>query len=221
MPEPTKKNHLEARWPVILSVVIVLVMLIFLPERIRLLPNWVLYTAFLVQIVPLVAVPLSGGKPGWLRAERTITMTFGILAGIMNFVNLYKIIEEMLRESQDLTGLELLASGLGVWTGNVLAFSLLFWLIDRGGPHARSNDVTRMPDWLFPQEGAPREDIPRDWKPVYLDYLFLGYCTATAFSPTDALPITGRAKLLIMFESSVSLLTILVVLSRSINILGS
>ena len=76
------------------------------------------------------------------------------------------------------------------------------------------------PDWLFPQTGAP-EDAPPDWRPTVVDYLFLGFSTATAFSPTDALPLTSRAKMLMMLESTISLATIVIVASRAINILGN
>ena len=106
-----------------------------------------------------------------------------------------------------------------MWVTNVLVFSLLYWQIDRGGPEARANDAGTRPDWLFPQAGAP-EDAPPDWRPTFVDYLFLGFSTATAFSPTDALPLTSRAKMLMMLESTISLATIVVVASRAINILG-
>jgi hypothetical protein len=80
--------------------------------------------------------------------------------------------------------------------------------------------VTAKPDWIFPQESAP-EAARAGWRPTFVDYLFLGYCTATAFSPTNALPLTPRAKLLMMLESAVSLTTVVVVAARAINILGA
>jgi len=99
-------------------------------------------------------------------------------------------------------------------------FSLLYWQIDCGGPEARANNAGTKPDWLFPQEGAP-EDAPPDWRPTLVDYLFLGFSTATGFSTTDVIPVTSRAKMLMMLESTISLVTIVVVASRAINILGS
>jgi hypothetical protein len=116
--------------------------------------------------------------------------------------------------------LSLLASSIAVWVTNVTTFSLLYWEIDRGGPEARQNNAGTMPDWLFPQTGAPAEDVRPDWRPVFVDYLFLGYSTATAFSTTDVMPLTSRAKLLMMLESAISLATIVVVAARAINILG-
>jgi uncharacterized membrane protein len=77
------------------------------------------------------------------------------------------------------------------------------------------------PDWLFPQEGASTDNVPPGWSPVFVDYLFLSYSTATAFSTTDVMPLTSRAKMMMMLESTISLMTIVVVASRAINILGN
>jgi hypothetical protein len=101
---------------------------------------------------------------------------------------------------------------------NVLTFSLLYWQIDRGGPYARASKLPVKPDWLFPQASLP-EDVPPDWRPFFFDYLFLGYNMATAFSPTDVLPLTRRAKMLMMIESTISLLTIVLVAARAVNVL--
>ena len=100
---------------------------------------------------------------------------------------------------------------------NVLAFSLLYWQIDRGGPYGRALKLPVRPDWVFPQPEP--QDLPPDWRPLFLDYLYLGYNTATAFSPTDALPLTHRAKMMMVMESTISLLTSVIVLSRAINVL--
>ena len=77
--------------------------------------------------------------------------------------------------------------------------------------------MTIRPDWLFPQIAVP-DDAPPDWRPLFLDYLFLAYCTATAFSPTDVLPLTRRAKMLMMLESAISLLTIVIVAARAVSV---
>ena len=114
----------------------------------------------------------------------------------------------------------LLSSSVAIWVGNVLAFSLLYWQIDRGGPAARVSATSPRPDWVFPQPAAP-EDLPAGWRPLFLDYLFLAYNTATSFSPADVSPLTHRAKMLMMAESMISLLTTVIVLSRAINALPS
>ncbi len=97
---------------------------------------------------------------------------------------------------------------------------LLALLADRSGRPillVRVGQATK-PDWLFPQAAAPEVASP-DWQPLFLDYLFLGYNTATAFSPTDVLPLTRRAKMLMMLESAISLLTLVIVAARAVNVL--
>ena len=129
------------------------------------------------------------------------------------------LIWEMFDPSGELDGLELFTSSVAVWIIIILIFALVYWQSDRGGPEVRLTDRHPRPDWLFPQ--AELDNILPNWQPTFVDYLFLSYTTATAFSPTDVLPISARAKLLMMLLSALSLATILVVVSRAINIIGS
>ena len=171
-------------------------------------------------IVPMAAVMLSRAKERWLLIERTVTLIYCVVLGSAIVAGLALLIGEMVRRSGEISGVALLTSSVALWVLNVLTFSLLYWQIDRGGPETRANHASPRPDWLFPQEGAPR-DVPPDWRPTFVDYLFLGYSTATAFSTTDVMPLTSRAKMLMMLESTISLATIVAVMSRAINILGS
>ncbi len=155
-----------------------------------------------------------------VRVERTTTLVFSVLAEAVTITTLLYLVLKMLNRPADFSGRQLLTSSIAAWITNVLAFSLRYWRIDRGGPEARANDAGMKPDWLFPQTGVP-EEAPPDWRPTYVDYLFLSFSTATAFSPTDALPLTSRAKILMILESAVSLLTLVTVAARAINILGS
>ena len=211
---------IEPRWPVALAILAVLILLAALPGRVRLLPSWVPYAIAIGLLLPMAAVRLTGGKPRWLRIERMTTLLFVLLAEGITLTTLAYLIRGMLDRPGDVSGLQLLATSIAAWVTNVLAFSLAYWRIDRGGPEARANDAGARPDWLFPQTGAP-EEAPPGWRPTYVDYLFLGFSTATAFSPTDALPLTSRAKMLMMLESAVSLTTLVVVAARAINMLGS
>lgn len=212
--------RIESRWPVALTVLTVLFLLTILPGRIRVVPLWVSYVVGIGIIVPMAAITLTGAKARWLRVERASTLLLFVVAEGATLINLANLIALMVRRTGDIGGNQLLTSSVGLWVINVLVFSLLYWQIDRGGPEARANNASPRPDWLFPQEGA-REDVPPDWRPKFVDYLFLGYSTATAFSATDLLPLTSRAKMLMMLESAISLVTILVVASRAIGILGS
>ncbi len=217
----TESRYFEPRWPVVLTILAVILLLGALPGRVRLLPVWLSYVAGIALLIPIGAVGLTAAKPWWLRVERSVTLIFFVVLGGGTLANLGHLIAVMVNRSAEIGGLQLLASSIAVWITNVLLFSLLYWQIDRGGPEARVNDASTRPDWLFPQEGAPAKDVPQDWQPTFIDYLYLSYSTATAFSTTDAMPLTARAKLLMMLESAISLMTVVIVASRAINILGN
>jgi hypothetical protein len=213
---------LEPRWPVALAVLASAVLLGMLPNRIRIFPQGLSWILGLMAALPIVAVALDGArKPYWLRVERAAILVLFVVAAPAMVVNLANVVTVMVERPADISGIELLSSSIGVWITNVIIFALLYWQIDRGGPERRLDHAGTMPDWLFPQESAPREDVSPDWRPTFIDYLYLAYSTATAFSTTDAMPLTPRAKLLMMLESAFSLMTVVVVASRAINILGS
>jgi hypothetical protein len=220
MNQPAHAARIEPRWPVALTIVVVVLLLALLPHRLRLIPTWVSVLLCGALFVPMAAVTLSPRKAAWLRVERTVLLFFLVIMLLGIPAHLVNLIGAMVRRSEEVSGLELFGSSVMVWVGNVLAFSLLYWHIDRGGPEARMNDASRRPDWHFPQSEAG-EDVPPNWRPTFVDYLFLGYSTATAFSATDTAPLTSRAKLLMMVEGTIALATLAVVAARAINILGS
>ena len=113
---------------------------------------------------------------------------------------------------------ELLASGGVVWLGNNLSFALLYWLMDGGGPLARSRRPPHPVDFAFTQQMDP--ELAPGWRPVFLDYLHLGFTNATAFSPTDVMPLTDRMKMIMMIEAGASAVTLLLVAARAVNILS-
>lgn len=210
----------EPRWPVVLTIAVVIGLLALLPGRVKLLPNWFPYVIGIVGMAPILAVELARSKSRWFRIERIVTLMFAVFIIIGNLTNLITLFLRMVNQSTQLGGLQLFASSIAVWVTNVLAFSLLYWQVDSCGPEARLNNEGQKADWLFPQMGESSESVPAGWEPAFIDYLYLGYSTATAFSATDALPLTARAKLLMMLESTISLLTLVVVAARAINILG-
>jgi hypothetical protein len=210
---------IEPRWPVILAVTAVVLLLAVLPSRVRVFPAWVPWLTLMVLIVPMAALALNTATGPLLRIERIVTVLFLVIAAFGVIATLKTVLSAMVRHSSGITGLQLLTSSIAVWATTVLVFSVAYWRIDRGGPEARANHVNGKPDWLFPQDNAG-EDVPPDWHPTFVDYLFLGFCTATAFSPTDVQPLTSRGKLLMMLESTISLVTTVAVAARAINILG-
>jgi len=212
-PQP---EHIEPRWPVVLAILAVLALLVLLPTRVRAFPSWVPFAVAVSMIVPMGALSLAGAKDFWLSIERMTTLAFFVAAGFGTAYNLEYLLAEMVRRSGEISGLQLLTSSIAVWVSNVLIFSLAYWRTDRGGPEARASDTVGKADWLFPQEQGHL-----NWRPTFVDYLFIAFCTATAFSPTEALPVSPRAKLLMMLESVISPVTIVAVAARAINILGA
>jgi len=219
MTRPIPAPAIESRWPVALTIGVVLVLLRLLPDRIRVFPVWLTYLLGIAILGAIALVPLTGGKRQALRTERWITLLFCLVVGGGMLAGLRHLLFEMFDPSGDLDGLELFTSSVAVWVIGILIFALVYWQSDRGGPEVRLSDRRRSPDWLFPQ--ADLEDILPHWQPTFVDYLFLSYTIATAFSPADVAPITTRAKLMLMAQSLISLATILVVVSRAIGIIGT
>ena len=210
----------EQRWPMALAIVAVVALLVALPDRIRLGPAWSAYIAGALVLVPLIAVMVAKEKSRWLRIERRVTLV--VFAAVIgeSLVNLGYLIDEVLYHSRKVDGLQLFTSSVALWVTNILAFSLIYWQTDRGGPESRLRHSRTPSDWRFPSEGQQAQALPA-WRPGYVDYLFIAYTTSTAFGPADVLPLTKRAKLMMMLESIISFVTMVVIASRAIGILGS
>ena len=155
--------HAEPRWPVAVAILVAVFLLAVLPDRLRLVPAWGLWIAGAIVLAPMIAVGMSAGTSRWLRVERIVTLLFVALVTIGTVTSLAYLVRVILRGSTEVRGLELLSSSIGVWVTNVLAFSLLYWQVDRGGPGPRAADRSGRPDLFFTQQGAPPEALPPDW----------------------------------------------------------
>lgn len=211
----------EARWPVALAVLGVCLLLVALPERIRIFPIWVAWATAGVVLTPLAFIGLTASKAFWQRVETVATLTFVAVAGPGTIMFLVQLLQDIIGRSSPVSGLALLSSSVALWCVNVLTFSLLYWQMDRGGPSRRTAATDTPRDWSFPQDSAPQGQVRPGWKPAYPDYLFLSFSTATAFSTTEVAPFTIRAKMLMMVEAATSLMTLALIAARAINILGS
>jgi hypothetical protein len=116
-------------------------------------------------------------------------------------------------------GRALILAGAGLWLTNVLLFGLWYWELDRGGPLGAGTGSDSPPDFLFPQMTDERFSPP-DWRPELLDYLYLSLTNAAAFSPTDTMPLTRKAKALMALQAMVALVTVALVVSRAVNVLS-
>ncbi|MGZ4758401.1 MAG: hypothetical protein ACXV95_04995, partial [Acidimicrobiales bacterium] len=123
-----------------------------------------------------------------------------------------------LRGTQSRDAASLLLTGSAIWVTNVIVFALWYWDLDRGGPVARAHALHEHPDFVFPQMQAP-ELAKRDWEPAFADYFYLSFTNATAFSPTDVMPFSRWAKMTMLVQSAVSLVTVALVIARAVNIL--
>lgn len=189
-----------------------------LPHHVYAMPRWVSYVVLVVAIAPMIMVTMSTDKAMWLRIEHVAVMLLaGVYAG-NTAAELGDMIGIITVHPPETRSVSLLTSSFTIWITNVLTFSLLYWQVDAGRPSRIARGIARRPDWLFPRASAPELASP-DWRPLYIDYLSLAFNTATAFSPTDVLPLARRAKGLMMLESAISLLTLVLVAARAVNVI--
>jgi uncharacterized membrane protein len=207
----------ERRWPMALAVLAAVALQVGSPHRGR-LPGWWVFPVIEVAVLLLIVAADPGRIDRRTRVSRGLTfaliaiMTVGTAGGLM--VLLYDIINSV----KGVTATVLLGRGAALWVTNVIVFSLWFWEIDRGGPAERFAGAGVVASFAFPENAMP-EFAPKAWMPRYPDYLYLSFTNATAFSPTDTLPVKTWAKMTMMLESAISLVTAILVIARAINVL--
>jgi uncharacterized membrane protein len=208
----------ESRLAVTLAVLAAIAMLVALPDRIAPHPRWLLPGLALLLLAGLViASPTRIDRQS--RALRSLSLLLIAVISIANAATAARLIVDLVRGTGIRTPSELLLTGAAIWLTNVIAFGLWYWEFDRGGPVARAHAVKQYPDFLFPQMGSPPELTPPDWEPEFVDYLYFSFTNATAFSPTDVMPLSRWAKLTMLAQSAVSLMTVALVIARAVNIL--
>jgi hypothetical protein len=209
----------ESRWPpaaaLLAFMALNISLRVWLPHEGAIRLPWLVPTVEGVLLAVLIA-----GHPGrvvtsrrWMRRIAVTLVVVLVTAALWATVLLvYDLIKGLgVTNSPG----QLLASGALVWLGNNISFALLYWLIDGGGPSARSLHATPV-DFAFTQHTSP-ELAPPGWRPVFLDYLHLGFTNATAFSPTDVMPLTHRAKYVMLVQSTVALALFGLIVARAVN----
>jgi uncharacterized membrane protein len=220
--EEHRESHQEAGLAVAVVVVLQLTVgILSLQQGWKLAgaPGWVWFIPVVFELALLVALwARVGQEPDEQEGgrRRLVLLVLAVLGGF-NVVALVALIFT-LTASNFRGGGQLLLEAAAVWTTNVVAFGLGYWELDRGGPRRRVLPDPPPPDFRFPQmeEGEP---AAADWHPRLLDYVYVSFTNATAFSPTDAMPLTRRVKSLMLIEAALSALTILLVAARAVNIL--
>ena len=199
-------------WAAILALVVLGVLYALLPFRISIGPSWLILPFEGVLLLPLVIALLIRRRV----SPATFRVGSRILLGIVTFAFAVGIANLMFNLPRQQKGFVLIYSGLLLYAFNILMFTLWYWAIDGGGPAQRLTSDRRAADFLFPQQVG---GLDENWAPQFFDYLYLAFTAATAFSPTDTMPLSHRAKFLMMIESVFALILIGFVVSRAINII--
>jgi hypothetical protein len=209
----------ESRWPPALALIVFMALnvglRVWLPNEAAVRLPWLVPAIEVALLVMLLASdPLSLARRASVLRPVTITLVVVLVVAALWATTLlvYDLIKGIgVTESPS----RLLASGAVVWLGNNLSFALLYWLMDSGGPISRTRGGPPI-DFAFTQQMSP-ELAPPGWRPLFLDYLHLGFTNATAFSPTDVMPLTHRAKYTMLAQATVALALFGLIVARAVN----
>ena len=215
-----RRTKSEARWPVTLTVAVAVVLQLRLPDQLALHPLYLLYLLPALEgalfVGLLIANPFRFER--FSRPVRAMSVVLVLLITAANAFSAGRLVYLIVTGHTGKNPVYLLASGAAVWATNVIAFALWYWEFDRGGPVLRALGERHYPDLLFPQMVSPELATP-DWDARFVDYLYTSFTNATAFSPTDVMPLARWAKLTFMVQSGVSLVLGALVVARAVNIL--
>ena len=218
----------EARLPAVAAVVVAIVLQAALPSRLLIGPRLVLPVLELLLLIPLVVVnPVRMTRQ--TRWSRVMSLVLVLLIAGANTVVLGLLVKALI-DGKASDGKQLLLAALQVWLTNVIAYGLLYWELDRGGPVPRTQykrEDLPAADFRFPQdedddtivEVAKGSSLKSDWVASLVDYLYMSVTNSSAFSPTDTMPLTTRTKLLMALQSTSALVLSLLVISRAVSVL--
>jgi uncharacterized membrane protein len=212
-PPPGKS---EAFWPAQATVLAAIGIQLLLPARLTIGPSWLIPGLEGVLLIGMfLATPNQVEAEHPRRRRVALGLTAFVTAG--NIFSLGALTHFLLHHDVS-NGRELVISGVLIWLTNFLIFGLWYWEMDRGGPGRRAAGHDGPPDFLFPQMSDDHIE-PRDWRPRFIDYLYVSLTNNTAFSPTDTMPLSPFAKVVMGLQSVVSVLTLGLIVSRAVNIL--
>jgi hypothetical protein len=215
LPAWLRRTEVESRWVAGIAILVAIGLQLALRGDLAFAARWLLPGIELALLLVLVLA-----NPLRLDRESMVLRVLGIAlvstASLATGWSAVRLVDLLIHRGMTDPG-ELLLNGGAIWLTNVIVFALWYWEVDRGGPAARANARDEFPDFLFPQMTLP-EMTEKDWEPVFLDYFYLSFTNATAFSPTDTLPLSRWAKLAMTVESAISLVTVALVVARAVNI---
>lgn len=207
----------EKRWPVSLAAAAAIVLQVALPHRLSFHPYWLL-----PAVEALVLIGLLAANPSHInRRSRVLRAASVSLIAVTSLGNAWSaghLVHALLQGKAGESAGPLLTTGSAIWLTNVIIFALWYWELDRGGPAARANAERDWPDFQFPQMDNPNL-APPHWEPTFFDYFYVSFTNATAFSPTDVMPLSRWAKMTMLTQSAISLVTVALVVARAVNVL--
>jgi uncharacterized membrane protein len=209
----------EPRVQVTAAVLVAIGLMLALPPRIANHPRWVL-PGLAVLLLIGVFVAKSARLERRSRLLRIASLSLIAVMSLSNATSAGRLIVDLVRAEGIRDPTRLLLTGGAIWLTNVIVFGLWYWEFDRGGPVERAAGARPFPDFVFPQMTSP-ELAPPDWEPGFVDYLYVSFTNALAFSPTDVMPMTRWAKLTMLTQSAISVITVVLVIARAVNILRS
>ena len=213
-----RRTRGERRWQVAACTAVAIGLQVAVPGRLAVLrPVWIL-----IALQAILLVTLFLANPHRIdRQSRVLRMLGLTLAALISFANAWSVVglaTGLVRGTEGENAGPLLVTGGAIWLTNVIVFGLWYWEFDRGGPVARALGTHPYPDFQFVQMTSP-ELAPPDWKPAFADYLYLAFTNASAFSPTDVMPLSRWAKLAMTVQSVVSIVTVALIVARAVNVL--
>jgi hypothetical protein len=208
----------ERRWPLLGALAVVIVMPLLLPARFSLGPNWIIpaVDALLLAAILVADRAHDDRRPALARVLSLVLMV--VLVAEAAGVTARLVIDLIEGGPETNSATDLLSVGFGVWVYTILAFAFLYWVLDGGGPDVRLWTPPAYPDLAFPEQLNPVV-APPGWRPQFFDYLNLGFTNATAFSPTDVMPLARWAKAAMAIQAAGSLAVLGLVIARAVNIL--
>ena len=209
----------EPRVQVTIAIATAIGLMLTLPSRVASHPRWVLPGLAALLLIG-VFVARTARFERRTRVLRIASLSLIAVMSLSNATSGARLIVDLVRRQGIHDPTSLLLTGGAIWLTNVIVFGVWYWEFDRGGPIERAAGTQPYPDFMFPQMTSP-ELAPVDWEPGFVDYLYMSFTNAMAFSPTDVMPMTRWAKLTMLVQSLISVVTLLLVIARAVNILKS
>jgi uncharacterized membrane protein len=221
LPAWRRETEGELRWPVALATAAGIALQVAVPDKLVLVrPTWVFPAVQGALLIALVSVnPQRIDRQSMIMRSLSLVITAMISLG--NGWSVVTLAVGITKGTMGRSPGQLLITGGVIWLTNVIAFGLWYWEFDRGGAVARAHNLkNRFPDFQFPQMTSP-DMAPPDWEPAFIDYLYVAFTNATAFSPTDVMPMSRWTKVAMTGQAIISIITVALVVARAVNILPS